>query len=287
MAWHEGQLLVFGYRGDDGVVVRLNKDGDADLLRAMEDSKFISACRLPGGGFALGTSEVANVFELRPAKMELKGSLVSKVQDASSRAKWGNVSWEAAVPKGATVQLFTRSGDVSAVDDSWGNWEGPLKDANGSECPCPEARYIQYKAVLSKNKKAPSPALERVAISYIQVNLPPEIEKITIHDAGADPSSVIRSAKASGVAAKYENLKQLDKFSDMPNTETLRAVTWQASDPNGDDLIYSVFLKPKDDSWQNVADKTELTFSVIDTSVLSDGKYLIKVVACDALSNPA
>ena len=218
MDWHEGQLLVFGYRGDEGVVVRMNKDGDADLLRAMEDSKFISACRLPGGGFALGTSEVAHVFELWPAKMELKGNLVSKVQDASSRAKWGNVSWEAAVPKGAKVQLFARSGDVSDVDDSWGDWEGPLKDASGSECPCPEARYIQYKAVLSKSKSASSPALERVAISYIQVNLPPEIETITIHDAGEDPSSVMRSAKARGVAAKYENLKQLDKFSDIPDT---------------------------------------------------------------------
>jgi len=287
MDWHEGRLLVFGYRNDKGVVVRMNKDGDADLLRALEDAKFISACRIPGGGFALGTSEVACVLQLYPTKMELEGKLVSRVQDASSRAKWGKVSWEANAEKGAKVQLFTRSGDVSAVDDSWSDWKGPLKDANGSDCRSPEARYIQYKAVLSKSKSATSPALEKVAISYIQINLPPELDKIAIHEAGEDLSSVIRSAKASGVAAKYENLKLLDKFSDLDDTEMLRAVTWQASDPNGDDLIYSVFLKAKDGDWQPLTDATELTFSVIDTSVLSDGEYLVKVVACDGLSNPA
>jgi len=287
MDWHEGRLLVFGYRNDEGVVVRMNKDGDADLLRAVEDAKFISACRTSGGGFALGTSEVAHVFQLFPAKMELEGKLVSTVLDASSRAKWGKVSWEASVPSGAKVQLFTRSGDVSEVDESWTDWEGPLKDASGSECPSPEARYIQYKAVLSKSKSASSPALDRAVISYIQVNLPPKIENIAIHEAGEDLSSVIRSAKAHGVAAKYENLKLLDKFSDINDTETLRAVTWQASDPNGDDLVYSVFLKVKDGDWQPLTDETRLTFSVIDTSVLSDGEYLIKVVACDGLSNPA
>jgi len=285
MDWHEGQLLVFGYRKDEGVVVRMNKDGDADLLRAVEDAKFISACRMPGGGFALGTSEVAHVFQLWPSRMELEGKLVSTVRDASSRAKWGKVSWESTVPKGAKVQLFTRSGDVSKVDDSWTDWEGPLKDASGSDCLSPEARYIQYKAVLSRSKSASSPALDRVAVSYIQVNLPPEVDKIAIHEAGEDPSSVIRSAKARGVAAKYENLKLLDKFSDMDDTETLRAVTWQASDANGDDLTYSVFLKAKDGDWQTLTDETRLTFSVIDTSVLSDGEYLVKVVACDGLSN--
>ena len=285
MDWYEGRLLVFGYRKDEGVVVRMNKDGDADLLRSMEDAKFISVCRIPGGGFALGTSEVARIFQLFPAKMELKGKLVSRVQDASSRAEWGKVSWEATSTKGAEVQLFTRSGDVSAVDDSWSDWEGPLKDASDSDCRSPEARYIQYKAVLSKSESATSPALEKVAISYIQVNLPPEVDKIAIHEAGEDPANIIRAAKARGVAAKYENLKLLDRFSDEDDIGLLRAITWQASDPNGDDLTYSVLLRAKDGDWQPLTDDTRLTFSLIDTSVLSDGEYLVKVVACDGLSN--
>lgn len=287
MDWYEGDLLIFGYRGDLGVVVRMNKKGEADLLRSIEDTKFISACSAPGGGFALGTSEVGHLFELSPYKMMLQGSLVSKVEDALSRATWGNVSWESLAPKGAKVQLFTRSGDVSTVDESWSDWQGPLKDAAGSKCLSPEARYIQYRAVLERSKGGDSPSLEKVAISYIQSNLPPKVEKITIHEAGEDLEDVVRSAKASGVEAKYENLKLLDRFSDMPETEMLRAITWRASDPNGDSLLYSVFLKPKDGSWQLVTEETRLTFSVIDTSVLADGKYLVKVEACDGPSNTA
>ncbi len=287
MDWYEGELLVFGYRRDVGVVVRMNKKGDADLLRSIEDTKFISACSVPGGGFALGTSEVGHLFELSPSKMVVKGSLTSKVRDALSRAKWGNVSWESLAPKGAKVQLFTRSGDVSTVDDSWSDWQGPLKDASGSKCLSPEARYIQWKAVLKRSKGGDSPSLEKVAISYIQANLPPEVKKITIHEAGEDPEDVVRSAKASGVEANYEKVKLLDRFSDMPETKMLRAITWHASDANGDGLFYSVFLKPTDGSWQLLTEKTRLTFSVIDTSVLADGKYLVKVEACDGLSNTA
>ncbi|RLC48242.1 MAG: hypothetical protein DRH70_01470 [Candidatus Coatesbacteria bacterium] len=287
MDWFKGDLLIFGYRGDLGVVVRLNKEGDADLLRSIEDTKFVSACSVPGGGFALGTSETGHLFMLSPSKMVLKGSLVSKVQDAMSRAKWGNVSWDAMTPKGAKVQLFTRSGDVSKVDDSWGDWQGPLKDAAGSKCLSPEARYIQFKAVLRRSKRGDSPSLERVAISYIQSNLPPKIKSITIHETGEDPEDVIRSAKASGVEAKYEKVKLLERFSDMPETKTLRAITWQASDPNGDSLLYSVFLKPRGGSWQPVTGQTRLTFSVVDTSVLADGKYLVKVEASDGPSNIA
>ena len=287
MDWQDGNLLAFGYREKEGVVVRMNKDGDADLLRAMEGAKFISACRISGGGLALGTSEVARVFQLRPAQMELEGKLVSGVQDASSRARWGKVSWDAMVESGAEVCLFTRSGDASKVDDSWSDWGGPLKDKNGSECLSPEAQYIQYKAVLSKSKSASSPSLEKVVIPYIQVNLPPDFDKITIHDAGENLSNLIRSGKEPGVAAKYENLKLLDSFSDVDDTRMLRAITWQATDENGDDLNYSVFLKPKDGDWQTLTAETELTFAVIDASVLSDGEYLVKVIACDGLSNLA
>ncbi|MBN2209136.1 MAG: hypothetical protein JW759_07555 [Candidatus Coatesbacteria bacterium] len=287
MDWQDGNLLAFGYREKEGVVVRMNKNGDADLLRAMEGAKFISACRIPGGGLALGTSEAARVFQLRPTQMQLEGSLVSEIQDASSRARWGKVSWDATDESGAEVCLFTRSGDASKVDESWSDWAGPLKDKNGSECLSPEAQYIQYKAVLSKSKSASSPSLEKVVIPYIQINVPPSVDQITIHDAGEDLSSIIRSAKEPGLAAKYENLKLLDRFSDVDKAHLLRAITWQASDYNGDDLDYSVFLKPRDGVWQPLTAETELTFAVIDTSVLADGEYLVKVSACDGLSNPA
>ncbi|MBN1593260.1 MAG: hypothetical protein JW941_08470 [Candidatus Coatesbacteria bacterium] len=285
MSWYKSDIYAFGYRRDEGVVVRVNKDGDADLLRSIDDTKFISASEIPGDGFALGTCEAANIYVLRPEEMEKSGTLISEVQDAASRANWGKVSWTAEIPKGTKVEFFTRSGDVSKVDSSWGDWEGPLEDSEGSTCKSPEARYIQYKAVLSKDRGNESPSLERVAISYIQANLPPEIENIEIHDAGKDPSDIARSAKAAGAAEKYENLKQLDKFSDFEERETLRFITWQASDPNGDDLTYSVYLKPVKGNWHEIVKDTEMTFGIINSSTLADGKYLIRVSASDILSN--
>lgn len=285
MDWHKQNLLLFGYRNSEGVVVRLSKDGEADLFRAIEDAKFVSAGRAFDGSFALGTSEVAKVFRLWPDKLEQEGSVVSEVADAGSRAAWGNVNWKAEVPSRTEVEVFTRSGEVSSVDGSWDDWRGPLKEAAGSQCQSPKARYIQFKAVLSSKKEGLSPSLDELTIPYIQLNLAPEVDQITIHDPGKDPSSVIRAAKSKGASGRYENLKCLEKFSEMGDTKTLRAITWQASDPNDDDLLYSAYLRAAGAEWRLLTKDTEMNFYVIDTSLLDDGEYFCKVVACDGPSN--
>ncbi|MCD6326238.1 hypothetical protein J7M28_01595 [bacterium] len=286
MGWDKGDMLIFGYRGDEGVVVRLTRDGESDLLRSIEDAKFISACKLSGGGFAIGTSEVAKVFELQPNAMKPEGSIISKVLDAGSRSRWGMVTWDADTPKKTGVRLFTRSGEVSKVDESWNSWEGPLTKKEGSQCKSELGRYIQIKAVLSASRKAESPVLGELVVPYAQLNLSPKIRKIVVHDSGNPPSSIIRSCKAQGTNARNQKLKRLEEFSEMKHTKTLRAVTWQASDPNKDDLLYSVYMKGATGNWRPLANETPLTFYVIDTSTLSDGEYRFKVSVCDSPSNP-
>ena len=63
-------------------------------------------------------------------------------------------------------------------------------------------------------------------------------------------------------------------------------VSWQADDPDGDRLAYSVYFRGEDESeWKllraNLADNT-LQF---DNDVLADGRYYFRVVASDRPSN--
>jgi len=280
------RLLLFGYREAEGVVVSMTKDGEADLLRSIEDAKFISACRIPQEGFALGTAESARLFKLWPGRMPLSGSVISKVKDARVPARWGKLTWQAKLPSGTKIRLFTRSGNVSTVDESWSKWQGPLVNSKGSQCKSPGARYIQWKAVLIRSKAAGSPALDEVVVPYEQINVAPKVKSITVHKPGKSVSSIIRSAKTKTTSAKYRKLKQLERFSEMEERKTLRAVTWSASDVNGDSLVYQVQLRSKGGGWRTLVEETPLTFYVLDTVLLPDGEYQVRVKACDSPDNP-
>ena len=64
-------------------------------------------------------------------------------------------------------------------------------------------------------------------------------------------------------------------------------LTWQADDPNGDQLIYALYLKATDErEWHLLKDKIHQTNYTIDPNTLADGKYVARLVASDEESNP-
>jgi hypothetical protein len=64
-------------------------------------------------------------------------------------------------------------------------------------------------------------------------------------------------------------------------------LTWQADDPNNDQLVYSLYVRAPDErDWHLLKDKLRQTNYTIDPSTLPDGKYVAKLVASDEDSNP-
>jgi hypothetical protein len=63
-------------------------------------------------------------------------------------------------------------------------------------------------------------------------------------------------------------------------------ITWQADDPDGDKLIYSLYFRGDGErEWKLLRqDLSENTFA-LDPDVLADGKYYFRVVASDRPSN--
>ena len=64
-------------------------------------------------------------------------------------------------------------------------------------------------------------------------------------------------------------------------------ITWQADDPDGDRLIYSLYFRGEDETeWKllraNIAENTLL----LDGDVLADGRYYFRVVASDRRRTP-
>jgi len=63
--------------------------------------------------------------------------------------------------------------------------------------------------------------------------------------------------------------------------------TWQAEDPNGDQLVYSIYVKAADErEWHLLKDQIRQTTYALDPHQLPDGEYVAKLVASDEDSNP-
>jgi hypothetical protein len=65
-------------------------------------------------------------------------------------------------------------------------------------------------------------------------------------------------------------------------------VAWQAEDPDGDKLLYSLYFRGEDErEWKLLrANMTENSY-LLDGDVLADGRYFFRVTASDRASNPA
>ena len=65
-----------------------------------------------------------------------------------------------------------------------------------------------------------------------------------------------------------------------------RTLSWQASDPNDDTLLYKVFYRTLGEGeWHLLADGLSQTYYTIDGNRLPDGTYLFRIAASDEPSN--
>src|SRR5262249_42329407 len=63
-------------------------------------------------------------------------------------------------------------------------------------------------------------------------------------------------------------------------------LAWQADDPNGDPLVYALYLKATDErEWHLLKDKIYSTTFTVDPNTLADGKYVARLVASDEQAN--
>ncbi|HXH28906.1 MAG TPA: hypothetical protein VNL37_07665, partial [Candidatus Polarisedimenticolia bacterium] len=65
-----------------------------------------------------------------------------------------------------------------------------------------------------------------------------------------------------------------------------RSVTWEAADPNDDDLEYDVYYRAVDETvWKRIRTAIDENFATLDSTAMPDGTYLFRIVASDAPSN--
>ncbi len=235
-------------------------EGDATRLLVSNQSLLMSTGNL-GKLLRLGGGAASN------------GWFESPVHDSGAVAKWGRISWHGD-SKG--IALRTRSGNSARPDTTWSDWSEPVADPTQSAVASPaigspSARYIQWRADFTGSAGS-APAIDDVIVAYLPQNSPPVVRSIVAAGAASTKPASSDSTPVGTIAHGAEQQIQ---------------VVWQADDPDGDRLIYSLYFRGEDESqWKLLrANLTETVYSM-DGDALADGRYFFRVVASDRPSNP-
>jgi hypothetical protein len=187
-------------------------------------------------------------------------------------------------------------------DETWSPWSAPYTAAEGSPIASPNARFLQFRVVLSG--KGDGPALTSLTAAYLQRNVRPAVRSITVHP----PGIVFQKPFTTGdpELAGFENQttpeRSLAQAATNPqqgalSSPSLGRRTYQkglqtliggAEDDNSDDLVFDVeYRREGETSWKSLRTEVKDAILVWDTTTVPNGTYFVKVIASDVPSNRA
>ncbi len=260
LAW-QGDRLLIG-TGPEGRLFEVRDLGrESAPIARLDHGQILALLQDASGNVLLGAGDPGAVLRLSPRYADA-GTLTSDVLDTKLISRFGALTWRAECPKGTTLALQVRTGNVGEPDETWSDWSPPQTDPASAIARVPNGRFAQYRARLSTDDPSKTPELKAVSLRYQTVNLPPEIGKITVPDL----------SEADGATRRT----RLD-------------LKWDASDPNDDDLSYTLAIRKEGwPDWVAINNGKPLTEKAYawDTTAVPAGLYQVRVQATDRPSNP-
>jgi sugar lactone lactonase YvrE len=287
----DGRVLVG--TGNKGRIYSIAPDGSHTLsIQSPEDqtSTFLTV----GDNTYATSSNLGRLYRIGREQVS-EGTYTSTVRDTKFAGQWGVITWRGQ----GSIELQTRTGNTESPDATWSDWSAPYRNSSGDQIASPRARFIQWRATLGGSPRPASSAgrdgsgarLQSVVIAYLPRNQAPEVTSLSILPPGVAlqemPLSIDPSIASSGLDPQLFGLA----INVPPRRffqKGARTISWQASDPNGDTLVYNLLYRTIGDSqWHMLAENISQSYYTIDGNRLPDGSYLLKVQASDSPGNPA
>jgi hypothetical protein len=286
-----GSVLVA--TGNKGKIYRLSGDPLQPTLVVRANAQQVTTLLTDRGGQVLfATSNPGKLFRLSANRAD-KGTYTSDVRDAQTVAAWGTIKWQVSAAAGTAVDIATRSGNTRTPDETWSDWSAPYADREGSPMTSPRARYLQWRAVLSATG-TDAPLLTSVTAAYLPRNIRPRVTGITIHPPGTvfqrpfptDPEIAGFDGDVSDRRAAQTQAGGSPSLGRRIYQKGLLTFLWRAEDDNRDELSYDVsYRREGETAWKALKRGLVDGILVWDTTSVPNGRYMVRIVASDALSN--
>jgi len=289
--WGEKDEIVYALAADkDGLLALTGNRGH--IFKIADDGSYADIAHLEAqqgltltaenSGFLIGTGNTGKLVRLGGTE---KHEYASDVLDSGALARFGRLEVE---PGSSGFDLFTRSGNVEQPVRGWSDWE-PVKDGVSTS---PAGRFFEWKAVLHDGG-----ALGSVGVNYLPVNSAPIVDDLVVvtgarinpqaQQQPVPPQINITFPSGSQNAVTFDAGAASNPLQALKD-RTAITVRWAAHDDNGDDLIYSLYLRGDGETvWRLLKDQLTDKAYTFDATQIPDGGYQIKVVASDAPSNPS
>jgi hypothetical protein len=271
----DGLLALSGNRGR---VFQIRKDGSSADIAHLEAQQGLALASTKDG-VLIGTGNTGKVVELGKQGQH---EYLSDVLDAGALARFGRVEVE---PGSSGYTILTRSGNVEQPVRGWSEW-AQLKDGAVAS---PSGRYLQWKAQLNAGG-----VLGGVGVNYLPVNSAPVVDDLLVVPGARwtpQPQNMgqqqtvnitLPASSASGVSFDSGSTSTITATKD----KTQVTARWAAHDDDGDDLVYSLYLRGDGETvWRLLKDGISEKAYSFDQTLMPDGGYELKVVASDAPSH--
>jgi hypothetical protein len=288
----DGARSVLAATGDAGALFRIDLDGKYALLGAPDEKQVLALIR-SGGEMYAGTGNDAVLYALGSGPAQ-EGTFTSEANDLHSVATFGKATITAS--GGGEVFWSSRSGMSQEPDDGWSSWTKEVPVRGDVPIESPPARFLQYRLRIRKGGEAP--VVNAVEVAYLQLNLPPMMGDVQVFGPENPYMEGGPEYRPPQISQVYPNGLKVE-FSyprsgprQVSNSSAawargIRSVSWDAADPNGDDLSYVVSVKAEDEKeWRTLVDDYDDRVYSWDSESFPNGKYRLKVEASDAPDNP-
>lgn len=287
----------------------LGMDDDGKILLLESRDRWNWLQQAPNGGeiswlmMVPGSEREVLVFTSNPAAVYRLGgrsngdaSYTSAVRDATQSVRWGKL--EVGFDGRGEFSLETRTGNTVEPDNVWSSWQtveivSSVPGIIRGQIPSPAARYLQYR--LNFAEGAESAAIHQVRAFLQLPNVAPLLLDLRQLPFGVDAITATSGNRMIDFDAIFKT-DNPERLGDAVSTRTqltrlpdpdLRTFIWRAYDPNGDRMLFDVYLKPvKTAIWVKLKSDLEDPFLVLSLNGLDEGYYHVKVVASDHLDNP-
>jgi hypothetical protein len=296
----DAQGRVIAGTGNHGSIYRIDSDHSYTRLLNLEPTQVTGFCGSPDGKLYAVTGNIGKVIAIGP-QMESSGTFESDVYDAGAFTYWGRLSTDptgqpTSQPSSSGVSFETRSGNLSRTQQNWSPWA----KLDAGRIVSPAARFLQYKATLMAGAgPTGSTELSEVDIAYLMKNVAPVIEQIEATPANYKFPAPSTLASSSNLTLTLPPLGRNRPSSppltlnDSGNSPSLTwskgqiGARWLATDDNGDTLTFQIEIRGVNETgWKLLKDKLRERYYSWDSTAFPDGKYVVRVTASDAPSNP-
>ncbi|MDH3255972.1 MAG: hypothetical protein OEM62_13335, partial [Acidobacteriota bacterium] len=288
LRWHGNRLWVG--TGLDGKLYSL-RDRKMVLEKDVDERQIVALADGPTGP-VFATTNASAVFSVS-AESEPRGVYTSAALDAVQVARFGTLRWLGDLPAGAKVRFSARSGMSGEPDRTWSSWTPQADGREVSLGAVPVGRFLQWRAEL-ESANGREPTLTDVTVSYVQENLAPRVERFTVREPGEiivpanfNPGTQVFEPTSPTRGGIFTTLVPAER-KDEGRRKTLwkkgyRTLTWDAEDPNDDDLVYSLRFRRESppSEWLQMAEDLEDTHYSFDAAALADGTYRFLLQAVD------